>query len=172
MKKIIVTIILLGISQLTFAANMPSTAIANNAYPNLSGVWVLEAHLNDGRTGVQYVKLEQASTHLTGMTFYLVDPGTGEKNPKKADSLSKITGSVLPNKAFPIVTLTRLQAKKSFVAVFTGNYVKSNNKAEIRGYFVNTANRSGHYTMVRAAQSPYFKLVKRAESGSLASIVK
>ena len=138
------------------------TSPGSKMYPNLAGDWVLEAHLNDGRVGVQLVQLEQTGIHLTGTTFYLIDPTTGEKNPKKAASLSKLTGSIFPNDAFPIVTLTRLLPEKSFIAVFTGNFIRAANQEMIKGYFVNTGNRSGQYTMKRVAQSRYMKLAKRA----------
>ena len=121
---------------------------------NIEGVWKIEGFpiREDGSKGmgVHKVTLKQDSKHkLSGESYYLVDPATGEDNPDPADSLSTIRVTIVDAPDYEsksLMKLTRVVNKDGFTALFFGVILDNDN---IKGYFVNSKNSNGDFIMTR-----------------------
>ncbi|WP_462136859.1 hypothetical protein [Candidatus Mycalebacterium sp.] len=124
---------------------------------NIAGKWELEGFPvgKDGKEkrGLHRVIIEQVENRISGESYYLIDPATGEANPDPQNSLSKITGEIVaypanaPENSKNLVTITRKTNTGDLIALFFG---VMENQNRIRGYFVNTFGRGGRFEMKRA----------------------
>ena len=124
---------------------------------NIAGKWELEGFPvgEDGKEkrGLHQLILERNGARISGESYYLIDPATGEENPDPAKSLSKITGEIIsrpanaPENSNNLVSIKRETNAGNLTALFFG-VIENENR--IRGYFVNTFGRGGRFEMRRA----------------------
>ena len=123
---------------------------------DIAGKWELEGFPVGGdgkeKRGLHKLILERSGERISGESYYLIDPATGEENPDPSKSLSKITGEIVPRPANApensknLVKIKRETNAGNLTALFFG-VIESEDR--IRGYFVNTFGRGGRFEMRR-----------------------